>query len=163
MNSAKGKIKTRNPKGNATTELPVAMLVLILLIFLPMLDVVAIVAKYGMCYSLNVLQTNEAALLPASKATASSGPIKNEIPKNWKASGMGQFVDLDGSPETKVSYQASSDTAQDQYVTVSTKFVLKPFISVSATFLPAVPGLNAPVTFTLENTRPLENPANVKK
>ena len=163
MNSAKGKTKMRTQKGNATTELPVAMLVLLLLIFLPMLDIVAIVAKYGMCYSLNLLQTNEAALLPSSKATAPSGPIKNEIPKNWKASGMGQFVDLEGSPDTNVTYQGGADTTQDQFVTVKTKFVLKPFISNSATFLPAVPGLNAPVTFTLENTRPLENPSNAKK
>lgn len=157
----------RNQSGNVIAETPPALFILFIVIFVPMLSLIALGVKYGVCYSLNVMQSNEAALIPASKATSDSGPIRLSIPKNWKESGVGAFVDLNQElPTTVLRYekgQMGANGVQEQFVYVTTTFQLRPFISNDNPPFSNVPGLTAPLNFTIESSRPLENPTNVDK
>ncbi len=165
MRPVKG--KSRRQSGNVIAETPPALFILFIVIFVPMLSLIALGVKYGVCYSLNVMQSNEAALIPASKAGSDSGPIRLGIPKSWKDSGMGAFVDLNQPlPTTVLRYEKGAMGAngvQEQFVYVSTTFQLRPFITNDNAPFANVPGLTAPLNFTIESSRPLENPTNADK
>jgi hypothetical protein len=74
---------------------------------------------------------------------------------------MGKFVKTSGKPNTVISYRpgetASSDGVTDKLVSVTTTLTCNPYLPIP---FPAinVPGLNAPMTFSVSSERPMENP-----
>ncbi len=157
---------SRKQRGSALLETPGALIILFIFILFPMLDMLGMALKYGCCYTLNQLQLREAALVAASAAMDRNGTVMKVLPTEWKESGLGAFVDLDRAPATRVRYEdgkLGANGVRDRFVLVSTSFMLKPFLNVAVPNLPAVPGLTAPVGFSFESSRPLENPANANK
>lgn len=158
--------RRRSNRGGSLLEVPGALLILLLFVFFPLLDLIAIGLKYGCCYTLNSIQVREASLVMASVAQDPNGPVKKGIPENWSTMGLGRFADLTSPAVTTVAYKDGSMGAngvQDKVVVVTTTCQLRPFLSVSNKFLPAIPGLNAPLEFTFVSERPMENPAYVNK
>jgi hypothetical protein len=150
-----------NSRGNAIAEFAPAMFVLLILIFFPVLDLLAVCFDYAVVALLNYNQVHEASLLPSEKANDPNGPVKKDIPDSWRHTGLAQFVKVVGNPETTISYrngQSNGDSTTDKMVIVSTKVVCSPLI-----FLPipvAIQGLNAPISLTSTSERPMENPDN---
>jgi len=151
--------KIRQRKGSAIAEFGPALILVLIFFFFPTIDLLAVGMSYGFCMVLNYNQVHEASLLPASKATDSSGVVIKGIPEQW-LNGMGHFVKMSGSPQTAITYrdgQTGSDNVTDKIVSVTTTVVCTPFLNIP---IPAVniPGLNGPMTFSIYSERPMENP-----
>lgn len=160
-------IRRQNPRrsaGSALLEAPGALILLLIFIVLPLLDLIALSAKYACCYSLHQMQIREASLLPASKAQAANGAVKGGIPTNWLESGLGAFADLaEPFPETSIQYKEGDPGANgvpEQFVVLQSRMRLKPFLSVPTPGLPQLPGLNAAFAISFESRKMLENPSN---
>ncbi|MBX9937797.1 MAG: hypothetical protein K2Y32_01015 [Candidatus Obscuribacterales bacterium] len=158
------KLKARNKRGGASiAEFGPALGLILICIFFPLVDMLAMGVSYGLCMVLNYNQVHEAALIPSSEALNNAGPIKKGIPDQW-LNGMGHFVNMSGYPSTNISYRngiADASNNQDKIVTVSTTVVCNPFLPIP---LPVVnvPGLNGSMTFTLTSECQMENPDNVQ-
>jgi hypothetical protein len=155
----RNKLQNRNNKGSAIAETGPALLILFMFLFFPLIDVMTMGIDYVSTYTLNNVQLREAANLPKSQAASPAGPVKHNIPDQWKHSGMGAFVNVIGAPDTTVDYKAGESDitgTQDRYVIVTTKLTAHPFLTLP--FPVPVPGMSAPMTFTIQTRRLLENP-----
>jgi len=153
--------QTRKSTGAVIAEFGPAIWVFILGFFLPLLVLISMVCSYGSLMVLNNLQVHEAALLPASDAQDPSGSVRSIIPSNWKNDGLGRFVQLVGVLTTSVTYkmgQVDQNHVQDKIVEVVTTASISPLVTVP--FGPSMPGLSAPVTFTLTSDKLVENQDN---
>src|SRR5437868_13110996 len=65
----------RSQTGQAMTELPGALLILLLMIFFPLVALLSIGFSYGCCATLNSLQLHEAALVSKTEAQKSTGQV----------------------------------------------------------------------------------------
>ncbi len=158
--SKKPVLRNRVQRGSSMAELPGALIILLFVIFFPLINIIGLGIKYGGCATLNGIQLREAALVPRSQAIAAGGAVQKGIPDQWLAGGIGKFVNPTVAPHTEITYRdgEKTDSGVDKLVTVKTTVSIPPFITVP--FLPDVPGLSAPVQFTLEGERPMENPFN---
>jgi hypothetical protein len=147
--------KSRNANGTALAELGPALFLLILCMFFPMVNLCTLGASFAACVSLNHTQLREAALLANHEAANSKGSVIKAIPEAWKNSGIGQFVGSIKTPETKVNYR-KIDGISNEAVTVTTTVTVKPFITVP---LFNIPGLGAPISYTISSERLVENAA----
>lgn len=149
----------RAESGSAIVELAPALFILFLLLFFPLIDLMTMGVEYASCYTLNDLQLREAANLPKSQAQDPAGIVKDRIPSEWRHSGLGAFVNVIGNPNTSISYldgETDATGTQDKYVVVTTSVTAHPFVTLP--FVIPVPGLSAPMTFTISTRRMLENP-----
>lgn len=154
----------RNQKGTVTVELALILTVMLFLVFYPMIDLLYILAGYGMTYQLNEMQTREASLVTASQAASSSGRVRHGLPESWKASGLGRLL-KGGSISTQVGYSQAGD---ETLVSVTTRVTASPLVMLSLPSLPilgavAIPGLSAPFTVVIQSERPVEDPHNLDK
>jgi hypothetical protein len=142
-------------------EMGPALWILLMCFFFPMLVLLGMCLSYGSVFVLNNLQTHEASLLNYEDAEDPAGAVRTTIPNEWQNAGLGKFVNLVGPPNTEISYklgQIDQNKVQDHMVTVTTTCSIKPFVPVP--IIPNVPGLSAPVTFTISSDRLLENQDN---
>ena len=144
----------RNQYGSQTAEFAVAMGVLLLLFFFPLIDLISIGVSYGLCGVLNSNQAREASLLKASEANDGNGLIRKGLPDQW-LSGMGKFVKIVGYPDTAISYRDGQ--SGDKIVLVATTVTCSPFLPIPFP-IGNIPGLNGPMTFTVASEKPMENP-----
>src|SRR5262249_48732181 len=151
--------RPRCPQGSALVEMGPALLILLMFLFFPLTNVIAVGVMYGSCMTLNSLQLREAALLPASQAQASDGPIKKAIPDAWASAGLGRFVKPVHAPATTVTYK-DGPAPGSKIVIITTSLQCSPFVPTP--FIPNVPGLSSPIAFVLKSERPVENPNNVE-
>lgn len=153
--------KLRRATGGTIAEFGPALWILLICIFFPLVDMLAMALSYGLCVVLNTNQVKEAALLPRTDATDPSGTVMKKIPEMWE-NGMGHFVRMSGQPLTQVAYrtgQQGTDQITDQIVGVRTTINCNPFLSVPVPFV-TCPGLNAPMVFQITSEKPMENPDN---
>lgn len=153
------KIRRRRTRGSAIAEFGPAMGIILICFFFPTIDMLAVGLAYGFVMVLNGNQVHEASLVPASSANDPSGMVKKGIPDQW-LNGMGRFVKMSGAPTTDVSYRdgaSESDGVKNATVTVKTTIVCNPFLPIPLPFA-NVPGLNGPMTFSIQSERPMENP-----
>lgn len=149
----------KRDKGSTILETGPALLVLFMFLFFPVLDVMALGMLYTACYSLNDIQLREAANLPSAEATAANGIIKKVIPEKWLHTGLGAFVRAKGNPQTEVTYvdgQKDTTGTTDKFVLVKTTVTAHPFLLLPFFF--PVPGMSAPMTYSISTRRMLENP-----
>lgn len=160
-------LNRRRQKGNALSEFGPAILVLLIFIFFPLVDLLAVVLAYAVCMVLNFNQVHEASLIPMKDAAQNNGTVKKGIVDQW-LNGMGRLAKLDGYPVTDVSYRQGlaatssgngdpNNGVVDRIVNVSTTVKCKPFLNIP---LPGinVPGLSGPMVFELRSERTMENP-----
>lgn len=149
----------RRGRGAAIAELPLAMLVLLILLFFPALDLLFLGIAYNAGSTLNDMQLRQASLLRYWRARDPLGPVKKTIPDAWKNSGVGKFCNLEGDIETDVSYSngvVDDNGLQEKYVRVTTRMSVNPFIRIPLPM--SIPGLTAPTSFTISAERPMEDP-----
>ncbi len=145
-----------NEGGGTISEFAPALFVFLFLCFFPFLDLLALVVSYGAGYALNSAQIREAALLSYKEARDNpNGAVSKTIPNNWRRGGLGMFAKIQGPILTRVTY---ADVGTEKSVILATRMTVQPFLNIP--LIPGVPGLSAPVTFTFESERPLEDSAN---
>jgi len=137
--------------GSSLSEVAPALFLLVFCAVLPVINFIGMGLTYCSCTLLNNLELREAARTPNSQLA----PILASLQQNWQSSIVGQFAGLTIAPETDVSY--SHNNGSDTYVTVSTDFTAKSFLTIP--FFKNVPGLGAPWTYTIAGTRVLEDPS----
>lgn len=147
--------------GASIAEFGPALGLVLICFFFPMINMLSLALDYGLCMVLNINQVHEASLIAMSDATDNAGPVCKAIPDQW-LNGMGRFVKIVGYPQTTVTYrdgETGPDNVTDKIVSVQTTVVCTPFLPVP---LPCanIPGLNGPVTFSINAERPVENPDN---
>jgi hypothetical protein len=132
---------------------PALFLLLVVAVF-PVMDLIFDGLGYCACVTLNNLQLREAVRVPKSMAMDPNGAVQLGIPNGWRAGPFGSLAPLMNDPVTDVSYDVVGGTAVIQ---VSTTVSVRPLMVIP--FFPKVPGLSAPMVFTISNNRVLENPA----
>lgn len=154
--------KTRSKRGSALSEFGPALFLIFIFGLLPVLDTIFLGLDYAGVYSLNQLQLREAQKTPRSAAIALTGPIIVTIPNQWRTTLLGGMIHPDENVLTNIDYQpvpwqpvGSNQTLNFWFVTISTTATFHPFFTIP--FLNGVPGLGAPLTFTVTGRRPVEN------
>lgn len=145
--------KHRLETGSAISEAGPALFILLVCAFFPILDVIWLGINYSCASTLNDLQLREAVKLPKSQATSAEGAVILGIPNQWRSTALGKSANPKQDVLTDVSYQTRVGAI---YVTVSTTVSFLPLLSIP--FFSGIPGLGAPITFTVASNRPLENP-----
>ena len=144
--------------GSAISEFGPALGILLICFFFPLLNMLVLGVSYCLCMVLNYNQVHEASLLPMSDATSLNGPVCKDITDRW-LNGMGKFVKTQGYPQTVISYRDGHTTnnVTDRIAMVQTTVNCMPTLSIPL-FGVAVPGLNAPMTFSVSSESTMENP-----
>ena len=114
-----------------------------------MVNLIFLGVVFSSCYALNNVELREAARTPNSKLSAALAALQS----NWQDNALGKIAGIKTAPISNISY---SKLGPDSYVSVSTTFTVKPFLSVP--FFDKVPALGAPWSFTIYGKRVLENP-----
>lgn len=117
---------------------------------------------YAAAYYLNEMQLREAQKLPKSVATSEKGPVIEAVPRLWRAGLIGGLTPANTAIATSVGYKpvpwqpvGQAQTLDFWFVTVTTTASFRPLLSIP--FLNGVPGLGAPITFSIVGRRPVEN------
>lgn len=153
---------SKRVRGSAMADVAPALFVLMFFFVLPIINLMGLGLTYGACAVLNDLQGHEAALSSPSQAQDPSGAVQKTIVQNWRASGLGIFLNPNCSPVTAVSYKPGMQNAEGKpnlYVTVTTTISCKPVLTVP--FFDEIPGLGAPVNLIVSNERLVENSTTV--
>lgn len=151
--------RLRKNTGSSIADFAPALFVLLVVIMFPLMDLLAVAVVYNCGSVLNGSQTREAALEPFAEARDNpNGFVQKGIVDQWAQGGLGRFCKLQAPPQTTVTYK--DGLAGDKIVVVTTNITASPFLNIGIPFLPAVPGLNAPVTFTYSSEHIVENPEN---
>jgi hypothetical protein len=152
----------RSKKGTALSEFGPAFFLLLTFGLLPLIDVVFSGIDYASAFYLNELQLREAQKLPKSAATDVNGPVIKSVTQNWRAGWLGGLVPPEAQIITAINYKpvpwqpvGSNQEVNFWFVTVSTTASFRPFLTIP--FLNGVPGLGAPISFTISGRRPVEN------
>lgn len=143
--------RTRRRSGTMMTETGPALFILFIVIFFPMLDLMGLACSYGMCWYLNYSISNEIA-----RSRKAEGPeIVSRSVTALTQSGFGQFLGIK-SGSVNIPAPVYNDTANPPTVVVTTSMAVKPFITVP--WFRPVPGLNAPITYTVTSQLTRELP-----
>lgn len=150
--------RVRNNRGTALAEFGPMLGILLLMLFFPLVDMLALGADYASCMVLNYCQLREAALCSKEDALNPGGAVIHGLPSSWTQEGLGRFVNIADHIETTVTYEqtksATNSMFKDEYVQVTTKVSANPFLVIPV--FPGVPGLGAPVRFQIQTERLLE-------
>nr|MBP9093755.1 hypothetical protein [bacterium] len=151
-------LSLRSARANSMVEFGPALIILLICIFFPLIDMLAVALAYCDGQVLNSNQVHEASLVDWHDAVNPSGTVCKGIPDQW-LNGMGKFVKVSSPPTTLVGYRDGESTTgvTDKIVSVTTTLSCTPFLSIP---LPVfnVPGLNGPMVFSITSERPMENP-----
>ncbi|MBX9691941.1 MAG: hypothetical protein K2Z81_06115 [Cyanobacteria bacterium] len=143
--------KRRRAYGSSLAEFGPALFIALFFGVFVMVDLIGLGYGYCTVQSLNDLQLREAAKLPRKLAEDPNGIVCKSVPEQWKDTVMGGVACIESFPETGVSYPEDSKVPM---VTVATTVQVRPILTIP--IFPKVPGLGAPVTFTITNCRILE-------
>jgi len=151
----RAQVGSRRKRGSAIAELGPALFILLLAGVFPMLDLIFAGVGYCAGYTLSDLELREAARLPKSQLEAALVQICYE----WRTSGIGQFAGVVGDPQADFNYYTDNQGGGPNlnYVTVTTTVQIKPLLPIP--FVPGVPALSVPATYTYNGRRILENAA----
>lgn len=138
----------RNAKGGTNTvELGPALFIILIVIFIPCIDIMHIALAYGCGWYANHLAVREAAVAGPGKAQTAA----DTATAAWAVSGIGKFVKAP-PPQNAVVCPFGEDIDGDgrnDYCEVTTRVQVTPMFA-----LPFV--ASAPVTFQYSAVRPLE-------
>ena len=152
----------RSQRAAALSEFAPALFLLLIFGLFPVIDAIFIGVDYASARYLNELQLREAQKLPRTQCLDEGGIIIKEIPKQWQQSLLGGLHNPDKQVVTKVDYipvpwqpVGSNQTVNFWFVSITTDVSFRPFLSLP--LLTGVPGLGAPISFSVSGRRPVEN------
>lgn len=163
----KNSLPSRKSSGSIA-EFGPALYLLLIVLFFPMLDMVGIVLSYADCQYLhftlvrqacleNILSMNSATppQLQVSYAfvTDPNGAFRNLI-VSWY-NGIGHYATKNLNDITvSANVDLSQGTSKVKYVTITTTVICNPLVPIPFPY--ALPGFNAPETFTLTGSSVIE-------
>jgi hypothetical protein len=140
----------RKTRGAAIAETGPALLMLLIFILFPVMDILYMVAGWGMSWCLHRAEIRE---------------ISVHKPVDWttaKAKADGEFYNgqiaafLQLQPEAGPDPVFTPDITNPTEVTVTTNASIKPLLFITVPGLPNIPGLNARVPVKFTSSRPQE-------
>lgn len=152
----------RTHKGSAIAEFAPALIILIIVVFLPLLDLMPILVGYAGCSYLNSQQADLAA--QALRARGSSFTNQGEVQQRldtlatgWQSAALGKLANLKSATTTITGPVNSSanNGYMTCYVRVTTAVQCAPFLMLG--FMGPIPGLGAPVSFSIASERVVED------
>ncbi len=147
--------RRKRSTGSALSEFGPAFIFLLLFLLFPIINMLGLGLTYFSCNVLNDLQVRQACLVSAQEAQDPNGPVCGVVVNDWLSSGLGQYVNPIERPTTVVSYKNGAGN-QDVYVIVTTKVQCRPFVDMP--MFAGIPGLGAPMDFTISKEGYCENP-----
>lgn len=152
----------RSTHGTALSEFAPALFLIIIFGLIPIIDAIFIGVDYASARYLNELQLREAQKLPRSQVLAASGAVMHVIPEAWRHSLLGGLANTDQKVHTKIDYNpvpwqpvGSNQTVNFWFVYATTTVSFRPFLGIA--LFHGVPGLGAPISFSVTGRRPVEN------
>jgi hypothetical protein len=140
----------RNTRGGAIAETGPALLMLLIFILFPVMDILYMVAGWGMSWVLHRAEIREISVhKPIEWATA-----KAKADNEFYNGPIANFLQL--QPTAGPDPVFTPDQANPTDVTVTTNASIKPLLFVSLPGLPNTPGLNARIEVKFTSTRPQE-------
>lgn len=154
--------KKRACRGAAIAEFAPAIAILILIVFLPLLDLMPLLVGYAGCSYLNSQQSDLAAqsLRARGSSFTNQADVQSRLDSlatDWRSSALGKLANLK-SASTSMAGPVNSSVSNGYmtcYVRVTTSVQCSPFLLL--TFLGPVPGLGAPVNFSISSERVVED------
>jgi hypothetical protein len=131
---------------------------LLLIIAFPAANLIFAASTYCLGQSLNDLELQGVAKVRFDQAHE----VARQIQEQFTESRFGSFARWINCPNIEISYGKGVPTTNgtDDYVTVETTIVAKPFILLPLSAkTPQIPGLTADAAFHIPGSRPLENPS----
>lgn len=157
----------RSSTGQTTSEFAGVLMVFFLIIFFPMLDLVAMAALFGAGMVLNAESAREASLVAnrgstaaaehtdVTDATAARETRVKGVETFWSKNGLGQWFNVVQPIQHTITVTTVGTGANpDEYVHVSTVLTGRPFLNIP--FPVQVQGLNAPMQFNYSQERLIE-------
>jgi hypothetical protein len=135
----------RGKAGSTITETGPALFILFLLVLFPMIDFLYLGVAYGISWYLNHLEVRELALRRPEQSSQALADVDNA----FLSQGLGKFVGL--TAETVAHPDGPQRSGDPLTVRLTTTTTVKPFLSIPFFF--SVPGLNAPMTFSMTSSR----------
>lgn len=141
----------RRKRGSAITEFGPALFLFVVIIFFPMLDLLGLAAAYCAGWYCNFMACRELAV----RKQSDEQQVYTEVNDNLFSSGIVPFIGVKTQADMAHSavYQPASNGMQPM-VTCTSNIKATPFISIP--WFGSVPGLNAPMPFVIQSTRPRE-------
>lgn len=145
-------IRRRRKSGSAITEFGPALLIFFLFAFFPFMDLLGLGTSYGLCWYLNYKISNQVARARQNTNGTQLGgqDIANQEVGIVSGGGFANFLKVQSITST-VTYQTATIP---QTVSTTTSITAMPFLTIP--WVGSVPGLNAPITFTLTAQLPRE-------
>jgi len=157
----KNRKKLRTCTGSAISEFGPALFLLLVIIFFPMLDLMAIGFQYGLGYYCNSTVCREMSVRTAADISpgSPSSTVATQVFNNINSTGITSFLGITSqnqlsSTATFIPATAPTPGQPPQMVLCTTTMTVSPFISVP--WFQPIPGLNAPMTFTFASSRQRE-------
>lgn len=152
----------RTCRGAAIAEFAPALIILIIVVFLPLLDLMPILIGYVGCGYLNSQQADLAAQSLRARGSgfvnqAEVQPRLDTLATDWQSSALGRLAKLN-SATTTIDGPLNSSMHSGYltcYVRVTTAAQCSPFLLIP--FMGPVPGLGAPVNFSISSERVVED------
>lgn len=142
----------RRKKGSAIAEFGPALFVFLILLFFPLMDILALTAVYCCGWYCNFLTTREAAV----RRQADGPTAANEITTAFYNTGLAKFVGVPSVTDINHTLTYSS-TDNPPTVRCTTTILGKPFLTLpQLPSVPNIPGLTGDITFTMQSIRPRE-------
>lgn len=152
----------RNHRGAAIAEFAPALAILLIVVFLPLLDLMPILVGYVGCSYLNSQQADLAAQSLRARGTSFTNqgevqPRLDTLATDWRSSALGKLSKLNSSTTTIEGPLNSSlhSGYLTCYVRVTTAVECAPFLLLP--FMGSVPGLGAPVNISIASERVVED------
>ncbi|HEY9713690.1 MAG TPA: hypothetical protein V6C72_09480 [Chroococcales cyanobacterium] len=152
-------VKIRSKKGQQSIEIAPAILVLFVIILFPVLDLLYLGVAYAAGWYENHLACRECACRSPDVGTSTPGDQAGSAA--FAGSPLANFIGAtnivnDESNNFGGAVAVPANPAQPPVCKVQTTMTVKPFLPVP--WFKAVPGINAPITFTYYSERPQEEP-----
>jgi hypothetical protein len=144
----------RTRKGSAITEFGPALFVFLIIIFFPLMDLLGMAAVYCCGWYCNFLVTREVAVRTQAQGQLAAQEVDDEFLKTGVAAFVGLKAGDHGSKIVHVLNYNTAAAGLPPQVECKTSITGVPFLTIP--FIPAVPGLSAPITFTMTQVRPRE-------
>jgi hypothetical protein len=145
----------RRRKGSAITEFGPALFFLLVIIFFPMMDILAMACQYCMGWYANFATCRELTVRKQSEGVGTDNTVQQEVYAAIKCTGVPAFLGVASIADlSSTAVYPGAAGGQQPMVVCTTIMSAKPFISVPW-FMP-VPGLNAPMVIQFQSTRPRE-------
>jgi hypothetical protein len=152
-------LQLRRRRGSAISEFGPALFLLLVIVFFPMLDLLGMAAAYVMSgiyhsYMIRELSLSAPPSAAPDPAIQTQAAAKTKITSDFQNTSFFRFLGMKPGDLVCSNVTYIPNATNPLLVQCTTSATMTPFISIP--WWGAIPGLNAPFTFTMTSQRPQE-------